>query len=50
MNRNSNLPKEFVVDTREVLEARPRSQPPEPTHTRDDDRDDDRWDNAPCTD
>jgi len=42
---------ELVVDPREVLEARPRSQPPEALERDDHEHDeDDRWDNAPCTD
>jgi hypothetical protein len=46
---------ELVVDPREVLEARPRSVPPmdEVVTQGDGDSDaceDERWDNAPCTD
>jgi hypothetical protein len=45
---------ELVVDTREVLEARPRSTPPQAPDAQDDVDtnacEDERWDNAPCTD
>jgi hypothetical protein len=48
LKRYSKIPAELVVDNRDVLEARPRSQPPEAEADRD--QDDDRWENAPCTD
>ncbi len=50
MKRYTKIPAELVVDSREVLEARPRSQPPEAMNDRDEDDQDERWDNAPCTD
>jgi hypothetical protein len=52
VNRYNKIAAELVVDTREVLEARPRSTPPSADH-RDDEMkacEDERWDNAPCTD
>jgi hypothetical protein len=52
VKRYTKIPAELVVDSREVLSARPRSQPPEviETDAREDHEDDERWDNAPCTD
>jgi hypothetical protein len=51
VKRYTKIPAELVVASREVLEARPRSQPPEPHHEPETlAEDDDRWDNSPCTD
>ena len=54
MNRTNKFAAELVVDTREVLEARPRSTPPQAIadseHEEVDACEDERWDNAPCTD
>ncbi len=54
MNHYNKIAAELVVDSREVLEARPRSTPPHaPETTHDEDAaacEDERWDNAPCTD
>ena len=53
MNGYTKIDAELVVDSREVLEARPRSTPPpRPTQEeeRRDEEEEDRWENAPCTD
>jgi len=53
VNHYNKIAAELVVDSREVLEARPRSTPPNAPETNDDDAvacEDERWDNAPCTD
>jgi hypothetical protein len=52
MKRYKKIPAELVVASREVLEVRPVSQPPEPHPESNDGRgeEDDRWDNSPCTD
>ena len=53
VNRYNKIAAELVVDSREVLEARPRTMPPsESFDAHDDDAkyDEERWDNAPCTD
>jgi hypothetical protein len=51
VKRYTKIPAEIVVDSREVLEARPRSQPPESMkHDEREQDDDERWENAPCTD
>ena len=49
VTRYNKIDAELVVDSREVLEARPRSTPPAPKRDDRDERDGD-WDNAPCTD
>ena len=51
VNRYNKITAELVVDSREVLEARPRTVPPE-AESRDEEQacEDERWDNAPCTD
>ncbi len=52
MNQYHKIAAELVVDSREVLEARPRSTPPQAMETHDEAStcEDERWDNAPCTD
>ena len=54
MNHYNKIAAELVVDPREVLEARPRSTPPHALETEHDEEavacEDERWDNAPCTD
>jgi len=51
VNHYSKIAAEIVVDPREVLEARPRSTPPqEQDHDEEKACEDERWDNAPCTD
>ncbi len=55
MNRYNKIAAELVVDSREVLEVRPRTMPPamiESAQHEDDVKqyDEERWDNAPCTD
>jgi hypothetical protein len=55
VNRYNKIAAELVVDQREVLEVRPRTMPPqtgEPSSHDDDAKqyDEERWDNAPCTD
>ena len=51
MNRYNKISAELVVDNREVLEARPRTTPPTPHHEEEMTQyDEERWDNAPCTD
>lgn len=53
MNRYNKIAAELVLDSREVLEVRPRTTPPPAPHHDDDDAkqyDEERWDNAPCTD
>lgn len=51
MNRYTKIDAELVVAPREVLEARPRTEPPA-RPSKDEDRriEEERWDNAPCTD
>ena len=48
MNRYTKIDAELVVDSREVLEARPRSTPPSAPESEEAPADDS--DNAPCTD
>ena len=52
MNRYNKIAAELVVDSREVLEVRPRTMPPTMTEHEPDTKqyDEERWDNAPCTD
>ena len=51
MNRYNKIAAELVVDSREVLEVRPRTMPPAAQHEEDVKQyDEERWDNAPCTD
>lgn len=51
MNRYNKIAAELVVDSREVLEVRPRTMPPSEQHEEDTKQyDEERWDNAPCTD
>lgn len=53
MNRYNKIAAELVVDSREVLEVRPRTMPPAAANDHEDDTkqyDEERWDNAPCTD
>jgi hypothetical protein len=63
VKRYNKISAELVVDSREVLEARPRTSQPPPcpvdgyaeggtSQTPDGaaDEDDERWDNSPCTD
>jgi len=51
VNRYTKIDAELVVAPREVLEARPRTEPPA-RPSKDEDRriEEERWDNAPCTD
>jgi hypothetical protein len=52
VNRYNKIAAELVVDSREVLEVRPRTTPPAAAEHEDDAKqyDEERWDNAPCTD
>jgi len=51
VNRYNKIAAELVVDSREVLEVRPRTMPPTSQHEEDATQyDEERWDNAPCTD
>ena len=52
MNRYNKIAAELVVDSREVLEVRPRTTPPASQQHEEDTTqyDEERWDNAPCTD
>ena len=54
VNRYNKIAAELVVDSREVLEVRPRTMPPAREASEHDDDvkqyDEERWDNAPCTD
>lgn len=56
MNGYTKIDAELVLDSREVLEARPRSTPPprpsqeEERRNENENEEEDRWENAPCTD
>lgn len=50
MNRYTKIDAELVVAPREVLEARPLSSPPPAREAEERREDEERWDNAPCTD
>ena len=52
VNRYNKIAAELVVDSREVLEVRPRTTPPAGGQHEEEmtQYDEERWDNAPCTD